>query len=380
MTEKRKSFSWTTLLMTVIGGAIGFFGVQVGMKASSHLPPLVMFSMLALLIPSFFLVIALHEAGHAFVGVKVNFEFRFYVVGPFLWEKEGGQWRFKWNKNVNTFGGMVLCLPTDSKNLSKRFALYAAGGPLASLLSALLFVAVHIFLSTSTSNSTWVEILTHWAWVLFLLSSAIFLVTAVPFHSKGFSSDGARVMRLYRGGDTAMFEVLLLKFIASSSNGMRPSALNRKEMEEALQLAEKIQAPMGLYFHYYYFYHAFDAQDINLAEEHLLSYVNKSHLIPQGLHYGVYLDAAFFYAVAKRDMEKAEHYYQQFKPSALLSKAQVHATEAAIAVLKQEYNKAAESLDKAKSEIPNILDRGIGVFIEEKLVEMKREIAVSTVG
>lgn len=368
-----------TLIMTIGGGAIGFFVAQAGMKASSHLPPTVMFPLLALLIPSFFLVIALHEGGHAFVGVKVNFEFRFYVVGPFLWEKESGQWKFKWNKNVNTFGGMVLCLPTDSNNLSKRFALYAAGGPLASLLTALLFVAVHALLVTSTSSTVVMQILTHWTWVLFLLSSVIFLVTAVPFHSKGFSSDGARVLRLYRGGDTATFEVLLLKFIASSSNGMRPSALNRKEMKEALQLAEKIQAPMGLYFHYYYFYHAFDTQDINLAEEHLLAYVSKSHLIPQGLHYGVYLDAAFFYAAAKRDLEKAEYYYQQFKPSALLSKSQVHATEAAIAMLKKEYSQATLLIDKAKTEIPNILDRGIGVFIEEKLGEMKREVSVQIV-
>lgn len=365
-----------TLFLTIGGGALGFLGAQAGMKASSHLPVEVMVSLLALLIPSFFLVIALHEGGHAFVGVKVNFEFRFYVVGPFLWEKENGQWKFKWNKNVNTFGGMVLCLPTDSNNLSKRFALYAAGGPLASLLSALLFLLAHMFFLANTSDSVFIQIATHWTWVLFLLSIVIFSVTAVPFHSKGFSSDGARVLRLYRGGDTATFEALLLKFIASSSNGLRPSMLNRKEIEEALQLAEKIHAPMGLYFHYYYFYQAFDTQDMNLAEEHLLAYVNKSHLIPQGLHYGVYLDAAFFYAIAKKDLEKAEYYYQQFKPSAFLSKAHIHATEAAIAMLKQEYNQVLVLIDKAKAEIPNMLDRGIGVFIEERLKEMKKEVGV----
>jgi len=37
-----------------------------------------------------------------------------YVIGPFLWAKEQNNWLFKWNKNVNTAGGLVICLPTDT--------------------------------------------------------------------------------------------------------------------------------------------------------------------------------------------------------------------------------------------------------------------------
>jgi hypothetical protein len=38
----------------------------------------------------------------------MNFDFRMYVVGPLLWDKEEKGWRFKWNKIVNTFGGFVI--------------------------------------------------------------------------------------------------------------------------------------------------------------------------------------------------------------------------------------------------------------------------------
>lgn len=361
----------------LVGGAVGFFAAQAGLRTAEQLPPAVSIPLLILLIPSFFLVIGLHEAGHAFAGVKVNFDFRFYVVGPFMWEKEMDGWKFKWNTNVNTFGGMVLCLPTDSQNLSQRFARYAAGGPLASLICAAVFIVIHTLLQGVESTNLVLQITTIWMWILFLFSLIIFFVTAIPFQANGFSSDGARVWRLSRGGDTATFEVLLLKFIATSSNGMRPALLNRQEMEAALLLAEKIKAPMGLYFHYYYFYHAFDCGELALAEEQLMLYVDKSEAIPQGLRSGVLLDAAFFYAIGRRDVKNAEHYFNQFVPAALIAKSTQLATEASIQWLRKEDEKALDLIAKAQQELPNALDRGIALFMEEKLAMMQEDIVKS---
>jgi uncharacterized membrane protein len=84
-------------------------------------------------VPLFFIVIGVHAAGHAVAGVWVNFDFKMYVVGPFMWEKELTGWKFKWNKNVNTFGGMAICLPVRTENLPIRFSIYAPSGPIASL-------------------------------------------------------------------------------------------------------------------------------------------------------------------------------------------------------------------------------------------------------
>lgn len=355
----------------IAGGAVGYFGAQMGLQAAKHLPPMVSLSLLLLLVPSFFLVIALHEAGHAVMGQWVHFDFRFYVVGPFMWEKENGSWKFKWNKNVNLSGGMVLCLPTDSHNLSKRFAWYAAGGPLASLLTAALFLFFYILLNTFPSPNLYLQLITLWMWLLFFLSMVIFVITAIPFHTNGFSSDGARVLRLSRGGDTAAVEVMLLKVIASSCSGVRPSHLSRSEMEASFAVAEKIKAPMGLYFHYYLFYHAFDSQALEFAEEQLTQYLNKADNIPAGLRAGIFLDAAFFYAVGKKDLEKAMEYFSRFQPSALIAKSTVLAVEASLAILKNERQEALHLIDKAFEEMPKALDRGITRFMKEKLVSMK---------
>ena len=52
-------------------------------------------------------------------------------------------------------------------------------------------------------------------------------------------------------------------------------------------------------------------------------------MVPTELRRGgfarVWLDAAFFYAYAKKDLEKALHYWNMFKPAAMISKAQIFA-------------------------------------------------------
>jgi len=66
-------------------------------------------------------VIAVHEMGHAIAGIAVKFDFKTYVVGPFMWEKDEIGWRFKWNRNVNTAGGLVICMPIGTENYPNDF-------------------------------------------------------------------------------------------------------------------------------------------------------------------------------------------------------------------------------------------------------------------
>ncbi|MEY4929845.1 MAG: hypothetical protein RI909_569, partial [Bacteroidota bacterium] len=144
--KKKKIKLSSIIAITVfmlIGAAAGYFGAKVGGLAASSLPAPVMITLAILFIPAFFFVIALHEGGHALAGVWMNFDFRMYVVGPFLWDKEQHGWKFKWNKNVNTSGGLVICIPTGTHAMSKRFSVYAAGGPVASVVTALIAYALY---------------------------------------------------------------------------------------------------------------------------------------------------------------------------------------------------------------------------------------------
>ncbi|MFM8744893.1 MAG: site-2 protease family protein, partial [Cytophagales bacterium] len=302
MAQKNKSKVLPTVIMMATGGAIGFAAAYYGMEAGNKLPGEVVLLLAIAAVPVFFFVVGIHEAGHAFAGVWQKFDFRMYVIGPFLWDKEQDGWKFKWNKNVNTAGGMVICLPTGTYDLKKRFTIYAAGGPLASLL--LMLTAMLLFRIAAPLTISYVFFL------IAAFSFLIFLVTALPFHTGGFTSDGGRILNLQRGGDISRFEMLVLKIVSETTGGLRPSLLNWAELEEASALAKKLNAPFGVYLHSYFHQSAWDRGDIDAAEKHLLSYVDEINAMPDGIRNVVWCDAAFFYAFAKHDLDKAMYYWQ----------------------------------------------------------------------
>ncbi len=358
--------------MMIVSAALGYLVARYGLVNAPGISKSTLLILVLLFVPIFLLVVALHELGHAIAGVLVNFDFKMYVVGPFMWNKEQGAWKFNWNKNVNIAGGLVLCLPTSTQNLNKRFCAFALGGPLASLLlAALCFLVAQLFTFEIARASVPLQVLKSSLYVLSVFSFIIFLVTIIPMHTGGFSSDGARALRFLKGGDAARFEVLLLKLITQSAAGTRPRLLNLDEMKEARVLADKLAAPYGIYLHSYFHQAAWDRGEIDLSEQHLLDYIIGADKIPAGIRNAVWLDASFFYAVAKKNIMEADKYWSQFKATAMIPKAQVFATEAALYYEKHEYEMAKPKIAAALSELPNMMDKGIALALQERLILMQ---------
>jgi hypothetical protein len=352
-----------------LGAVIGFFiGKMSGAESTDTTPLGIKLLEIALIIPAFLSVIAWHEGGHAIAGIKMGFNFKMYVVGPFMWEKESTGWRFKWNKNVNTAGGLVLCLPTDSVNLNNRFTVFAAGGPVASLILMALAYGIYGFLfKENPTNNMVVKVMGSFFFITAMLSLFIFFATAIPLRMGGFYTDGARVLRLQQGGDTARFESLLLKLIADATSGLRPKMYNINELEEVQAIAKRLNEPFGVYLHSYFHQAAFDNNDLEKAEKHLLDYINEAENIPEGIRNMVWLDAAFFYAFGKKDLAEAEKFWQQFKPAAMISKAQIFATEAALSALKKDKETTLLKIKDAVKELPNMIDQGVAKALKDKL-------------
>jgi Peptidase family M50 len=359
----------------IFGYLVGKYGLTLmpGLRIST-LPASAIIAVPLLFIVSFFLVITIHEGGHALVGVWMKFDFRMYVVGPFMWEKEQSIWKFKWNRNVNTMGGMVLCLPTGNDNLINRFSYFAAGGPLASILLALVFYGLYLFISPFGLDGTGFVLMRILFIMIGSLSLMIFIVTALPMRMGGFYTDGARFLRLRKGDETSQFELLTLKIITSSSNGTRPKMLDKSDLNEALRLANQLKEPFGVYLLSYFHQVSFDEGDIEIAEKYLEQYISQSDEIPNGIRNVVWLDAAFFYAFAKNDLERATSFMTQFKPSSIIPKAQINATEAAISYLKSEMDVTKQKVSAAINELPNMYDKGVAVALGEKLNALKYKI------
>jgi hypothetical protein len=372
MDKKKINKILTTAALMVVGGGVGFMAGKIGMDSAKTMPVSHVIALVIFFLPAFFIVIGIHEAGHAIAGSWVKFDFKMYVVGPFMWDKEESGWTFKWNKNVNLSGGLVICIPTTTENLAKRFSLYALGGPAASFIfTGLCYGAKQLVAMINVNDNPVLDLTGSFFGLMGFLSLLIFIITMIPLHTGGFYTDGARALRFLRGGDTSRFDMLLMKIITSSSGGIRPRLLNIEEINEAMSLAVKLNAPMKVYLHFYFYQFAFDNGNFDEAEMHLKNYLNEVESIPKGFRGSVFLDAAFFYAYARKDLAQAEFYWKQYEPSAILPKAQVFATEAAISALKKDETALKTKIESALNEIPNMMDRGVGITLREKLVEMK---------
>ena len=371
--KKRIKILTTVIPMMLIGATVGFMAASYKMDAAKTTPTSHVIALILFFIPAFLLVVAAHEAGHAIASSWVNFDFRMYVVGPFMWDKEETGWTFKWNKNVNISGGMVICLPTTTENLAKRFSIYALGGPVSSLVFTAFSYGVYLLIPIINSNDNpGLKLIESLFGLISFLSLLIFIITLVPLHTGGFYTDGARALRFLRGGDTARFELLLMKIITSSSGGVRPRLLSLEEINEALALAKKINAPMKVYVHYFLYHYAFDEDDFDEAEGHLKDYLAEIESIPRGMRGSVFLEASFFYAFARKHLAQAELYWKQYVPSAIIAKAQLFATEAAMYNLKDDEASLNAKIELAIKELPNMMDRGLAVSMRERLHSLKR--------
>jgi hypothetical protein len=362
-------------LMIAAGLALGYFtGRLVGNDQSEHLRMAFGYKALlfALLLPTILFVIAWHEAGHAVAGLCVGFDFRMYVVGPFLWQKTDRNWQFRWNKNLNIAGGMVLCLPKNNHDLKTNFIWFAAGGPLASLVLAAVAGSIAYFFfppiaAIQTQGILWAKTLIG---AIGIFSFLISLVTIMPLYTGGFYSDGARILRLLRGGEKAKFDMFLFSQIANSTNGLRPKLMDVNTLEEAKRTAHRIKEPFAMYMPGILHQAHLDRNELDSAEAYLLEYISEAPKMPTAIQDMVWLDAAFFYAFARKDFAIATQYWDKFKHSPFVPKAQIWTTEAFLLYLKGDHATALAKKDAALSEMVNMVDKGLAIALKERLEQI----------
>jgi hypothetical protein len=173
-------------------------------------------------------VIAFHELGHVAAGLAVGFRFQLFVAGPLRVEREGAEERVKagLNREFSLYGGVAACLPVDTRDLPRRFVWVFAGGPLASVALALAGWAAVAWLPGAPAGLRMLGM------VVAMMSAAIGLGTLIPMRGGGFASDGARLLRMFRGGPEARREAATLSLVAL--------AFRRARLEEIIRAADAI--------------------------------------------------------------------------------------------------------------------------------------------
>ncbi len=362
--NQKKKTNWKVVLFPLI---LALAGVAVGYgvgrffsspESSSHTPLEFKLLLLPLMLLAFLLVLALHELGHVLAGLAVGFDFRMYTVGPFMIEKEEGKLLFKWNKNLNTFGGLALCLPQNTENLAPKFIRFAAGGPVASLCWAMLAFGVGQALPTSPEGSFWMgtALLSAFFGLSAIFSLIIFVLTIIPMKSGGFYSDGGRILNLWKGGQQAQLEVILLQALAQSMTGTRIREIDIKPLQKALDF--QVDTPFKAYIHSFLYLYFLDTHQPQEAGTHLDVYTQYLPQIPGGYQAALWLEKTYYTARYEEDADTARTYFDNAIIGAVIPKAQIFRAEAALALAEDKPKLALQKAEAAIAALPKSMDKG----------------------
>jgi len=224
------------LLLGVLGGAAtGVVGYVLGGRMGSamrgareqglQLAGVENAALIAACVLSLFLVLLAHELGHLFGGRLVGFRAFLLIIGPFRFERQQHGWRMHLNTNVALAGGMAGSAPTDTHDLPRRSAVMVGAGPFTSLMLGIAALVLWwqlnpVGLDASSSFSRVLVVFV--SLTLGGASLAIAVVTMLPMTTSGYLTDGARLLRLWRGGPIGERDAAVQAVYGASLGGQRP--------------------------------------------------------------------------------------------------------------------------------------------------------------
>lgn len=283
-------------------------------------------------------VLGVHEWGHVLGGQSAGFRFMMFVVGPIRILRQGHRIRVGWNTNLSLVGGIASVLPpaAASATMSSRVSIeegmmrFIAGGPIASLVLA--------FLSGLPFALQWV--LPEWTGLggllsLFfgataVMSFMIFCGTAIPYHSSGFSSDGARVLMLQKNDAAAKRWCALGILGGAMMSDVRPRDLEERYFHDALALADK--TPDDVSAHLFTYQWALDKENIEEAERHLDYTVKHLEVYPEAFRPIIAMEVAYFEARHRKNSKSAWQWYTIGKKNSFVEPPSRLRVEAALAL------------------------------------------------
>lgn len=258
-TKKRTWSQVATIGSTLlVGGAVGFLGAKFGGELLVRLDGPKWLSLVSFCFLPFawLAVVAFHEFGHVVGGWIAGGKLVLYAVGPLMWKRTPAGLRFSWNTKVNLAGGLAACLPLDADRISPaRLAIMIAGGPVFSLLQAVVALGLTIWLTPRVDGLV-LGFAQHAALMLTVVAALIFLVTALPGAAGGFKTDGRRFFDLLRTDARSNQEQAMIALTINGLAGVRPADYAPRLVDQALALRDG--SLFDLYAHLTIFLHAID--------------------------------------------------------------------------------------------------------------------------
>jgi hypothetical protein len=186
---------------------------------------------LALLFLCEWITVFFHELGHAVAGWASDMQLASFMVGPFVAQKRAGKWKVQFSlAGILNMGGAVATVPLHLKDLRRRMAFEVAGGPVASLVTALVAFAVLLAIPGSAFEAWWKV-----PAVVAALSACATVQNLIPFRAAAGHSDGALLVQLFRGGPFADLREALKMVGSVTVTATRPRDLDPQALSDGLR-------------------------------------------------------------------------------------------------------------------------------------------------
>ncbi len=352
----------------LVGAAVGVLGAHylADSMPKLGLGPAGKMAMAAAAVIAFPLLVGLHELGHLLGGIAVGFRPLLFMVGPLRIERDGERFRTKLSFKGAMFGGLAACAPTDTRDLRRRTLWLIAGGPLASVAGGAFFLGLRPLLSAPPVPDALLLIAG-------LVSLLIAVIACIPGNAGGFYSDGARIVRLLRGGADVEREVAVIAIMGLSMGGARPRDWSPELVARAS--AGEPDTIFGVAGRLYAYSHELDRGRVDAARAQLAAAMAASDLLPKQALPSMMLQAAHFAARADGDAARARELLERGAGGVMVPPHLRPMAEAAIALAEGDRARAAERLDAAEAGLRVATDPGGAARAAEEIAEMRRELA-----
>jgi hypothetical protein len=227
----------TSRVMDGIAWLLGFAGVFAGMTwylrwgRAEGLPVSRGYSSWLQILAAILVTTAIHELGHASVGLAAGMKLRAFIVGPFQWRIRDGRWTFQFlPARFFSAGGATALVPTDPGQSLWLDVCMIAAGPVSNLFSGALALALMLTAQGSSYEQYW-----EFFGLTATLSLVGFAMNLIPFRPEAAYSDGARIYQLLGGGPWADLHRAFSIVTSTSVTALRPKdydidAIQRAEL------------------------------------------------------------------------------------------------------------------------------------------------------
>jgi len=247
----------TSRLVDVIAWVLGFGGFLAGMKwyeswsYAHQLPISSWFLSTIMIVVALLISTVIHECGHASVGLALGMKLRMFIVGPFQWYLLDGKWKFQFHPaKLFCAGGAAGIVPANPNQRLWREICMIAAGPIASLLSGLIALAVMLTAKGKPYEQYW-ELFA----LVATISLVAFAVNRLPFRPESTYSDGARIYQLLRGGPVADFFKAFNLAGSITITPVRPRDYDIQAIQRASEVFSQGQQAVLLRFFAYNYFH-----------------------------------------------------------------------------------------------------------------------------